>query len=126
MVNVTTTCECGEEPVCMCNVGQESKCDSCIECGCNPDVCKCECHGEELSHNRVWQTGQNRIGVLSQVSHLHRDQRLQVKGIYLLKLLSHLTSSEYAATTKAKREGRKQHVKQPKGIAKKTARFRRA
>jgi hypothetical protein len=38
-----------------------------------------------------------------------------------------LTSSEYAATTKAKREGTKagkQFVKQPKGIAKKTARFR--
>ena len=38
-----------------------------------------------------------------------------------------LTSSEYAATTKAKREGTKagkQFVKQPKSIAKKTARFR--
>lgn len=38
-----------------------------------------------------------------------------------------LTSSEYAATTKAKREGLKQgkqFVKQPKSIAKKTARFR--
>jgi len=38
-----------------------------------------------------------------------------------------MTSSEYAATTKAKREGTKagkQFVKQPKGIAKKTARFR--
>lgn len=38
-----------------------------------------------------------------------------------------LTSSEYAATTKTKREGTeagKQFVKQPKGIAKKTARFR--
>jgi hypothetical protein len=38
-----------------------------------------------------------------------------------------LTSSEYAATTKAKREGTKagkQFVKQPKGVAKKTARFR--
>tara|TARA_R100001440_G_scaffold2752_1_gene7516 strand:+ start:1105 stop:1344 length:240 start_codon:yes stop_codon:yes gene_type:complete len=40
-----------------------------------------------------------------------------------------LSSQEYAATTKAKREGTrkgKQFVKQPKGIAKKTARFRRA
>ena len=39
-----------------------------------------------------------------------------------------LTSAEYAATTKAKREGSrkgKQFVKQPKSIAKKTARFRR-
>ncbi len=39
-----------------------------------------------------------------------------------------LTSSEYAATTKAKRKGKaagKQFVKQPKNIAKKTAKFRR-
>jgi len=28
------TCECGEEPVCMCNVESTPKCDSCIECGC--------------------------------------------------------------------------------------------
>ena len=38
-----------------------------------------------------------------------------------------LSSQEYAATTKAKRAGKaagKQFVKQPKGIAKKTARFR--
>ncbi len=38
-----------------------------------------------------------------------------------------LTASEYAATTKAKREGKakgKQFVKQPESIAKKTARFR--
>ena len=40
-----------------------------------------------------------------------------------------LTPAEYAATSRAKREGTKkgkQFVKQPKGIAKKTARFRRA
>jgi hypothetical protein len=39
-----------------------------------------------------------------------------------------LSSSEYAATTKAKREGKaqgKQFVKQPKEIAKKTAKFRK-
>ena len=39
-----------------------------------------------------------------------------------------LTSSEYAAKTKAKRKGKaagKQFVKQPKSIAKKTAKFRR-
>ena len=39
-----------------------------------------------------------------------------------------LTSAEYAATTRAKRKGKasgKQFVKQPKGIEKKTARFRR-
>ena len=38
-----------------------------------------------------------------------------------------LTPAEYAATTKAKRQGKakgKQFVKQPKGIAQKTARFR--
>jgi len=38
-----------------------------------------------------------------------------------------LTPSEYAATTRAKRAGKasgKQFVKQPKGIAAKTARFR--
>ena len=39
-----------------------------------------------------------------------------------------LTSAEYAATTRAKRKGKaagKQFVKQPKRIAKKTARYRR-
>ena len=38
-----------------------------------------------------------------------------------------LSSAEYAATTKAKRAGKasgKQFVKQPKGIAQKTSRFR--
>jgi len=42
------------------------------------------------------------------------------------KAIKSLSASEYAATTKAKRAGNKQHVKQPKGIAKKTARTRRA
>jgi len=44
------------------------------------------------------------------------------------KAIKFLTSSEYAATTRAKREGTragKQFVKQPKSIAKKTAKFRR-
>ena len=36
-----------------------------------------------------------------------------------------LSPSEYAATTRAKRASKKQHAKQPKSIAKKTARFRR-
>jgi hypothetical protein len=39
-----------------------------------------------------------------------------------------LSPSEYAATTRAKREGTragKQHVKQPKKISEKTAKFRR-
>ena len=38
-----------------------------------------------------------------------------------------LTPAEYAATTKAKREGKskgKQFVKQPKGVAEKTKRYR--
>lgn len=40
-----------------------------------------------------------------------------------------LSAAEYAATTRAKRKGTKagkQHVKQPKRIAKKTARHRRS
>ena len=44
------------------------------------------------------------------------------------KAIKSLTSAEYAATTRAKRKGKaagKQFVKQPKTIAKKTARFRR-
>ena len=44
------------------------------------------------------------------------------------KAIKSLTSAEYAATTRAKREGTrkgKQFVRQPKNIAKKTARFRR-
>ena len=44
------------------------------------------------------------------------------------KAIKSLTSAEYAATTKAKREGTrkgKQFVKQPKSIAKKTRAYRR-
>ena len=44
------------------------------------------------------------------------------------KAIKSLTSAEYAATTKAKREGTargQQFVRQPKSIAKKTAKFRR-
>lgn len=44
------------------------------------------------------------------------------------KAIQSLSSSEYAATTRAKREGTakgKQFVRQPKSIAKKTAKFRR-
>jgi len=44
------------------------------------------------------------------------------------KAIKSLTSSEYAATTKAKKEGTragKQFVQQPQRIAKKTAKFRR-
>jgi len=43
------------------------------------------------------------------------------------KAIKSLSPSEYAATTRAKRAGKaagKQFVSQPKGIAKKTARFR--
>ena len=44
------------------------------------------------------------------------------------KAIKSLTSAEYSATTRAKREGTragKQFVQQPKRIAKKTAKFRR-
>jgi hypothetical protein len=44
------------------------------------------------------------------------------------KAIKSLTSAEYSATTRAKRKGKaagKQFVAQPKGIAKKTAKFRR-
>ena len=44
------------------------------------------------------------------------------------KAIKSLSSAEYAATTKAKRQGTKkgkQHVRQPKSIAKKTAKYRR-
>ena len=44
------------------------------------------------------------------------------------KAIKSLTSAEYAATTKAKRQGTKQgkqFVKQPKGIAKKVRKYRR-
>ena len=44
------------------------------------------------------------------------------------KAIKSLSSAEYAATTKAKRQGTKkgkQFVKQPKGIAKKTKQYRR-
>ena len=44
------------------------------------------------------------------------------------KAIKSLTSAEYSATTKAKRQGTsagKQHVSQPKSIATKTAKFRR-
>ena len=44
------------------------------------------------------------------------------------KAIKSLTSAEYSATTKAKREGTragKQFVRQPKPIAKKTAQFRK-
>jgi hypothetical protein len=43
------------------------------------------------------------------------------------KAIASLSSAEYAATTKAKREGKKagkQFVAQPKSVAKKTAKFR--
>ena len=44
------------------------------------------------------------------------------------KAIKSLTSAEYSATTKAKRQGTaqgKQHVSQPNSIAKKTAKLRR-
>ena len=50
-----------------------------------------------------------------------------VKGIYQ-KAIKALSSSEYAASTKAKRKAKKagkQVAKQPKKIAKKTAKYRK-
>lgn len=44
------------------------------------------------------------------------------------KAIKSLTSAEYSATTRAKRQGTaagKQHVAQPRRLAKKTAKFRR-
>ena len=44
------------------------------------------------------------------------------------KAIKALSSQEYAATTRAKRQGRaagKQFVSQPSGVAKKTSRFRK-
>ena len=44
------------------------------------------------------------------------------------KAIKSLSSSEYAATTRAKRKGTaagKQHVPQPKKVAKKTAKYRK-
>ena len=40
------------------------------------------------------------------------------------KAIKALTPSEYARTTAAKRKGKKQHVAQPKSIAKKTRKYR--
>jgi len=51
-----------------------------------------------------------------------------VSVIYLVRLLSLLAPAEYAATTRAKRKGTKagkQHVAQPKKIAKKTRAYRK-
>lgn len=45
------------------------------------------------------------------------------------KAINALSAAEYAATTKAKREGKakgKQFVSQPKSIAKKTAKYRKS
>ena len=50
------------------------------------------------------------------------------RKIFAREAIKALSSAEYAATTRAKRKGTKkgkQFVKQPKGIAKKTAKYRR-
>jgi hypothetical protein len=41
------------------------------------------------------------------------------------KAIKHLTSAEYARTTRKKRQGTTQFVKQPKSIARKTRRYRK-
>ena len=48
-VGTTKLCECEgaeENQVCECNTltTTGTHCDSCIECGCDPSVCRCECH----------------------------------------------------------------------------------
>jgi hypothetical protein len=41
------------------------------------------------------------------------------------KAIQHLTSAEYARTTRKKREGKTQFVRQPRSIAQKTRRYRK-
>ena len=41
------------------------------------------------------------------------------------KAIKHLSSAEYARTTRKKREGKTQFVRQPKSIARKTRRYRK-
>ena len=41
------------------------------------------------------------------------------------KAIKHLTSAEYARTTRKKRQGKTQFVRQPKSIARKTRRYRK-
>ena len=48
-VDSVKLCECDdaeEGQVCECNTltTNGTHCDSCIECGCDPEVCRCDCH----------------------------------------------------------------------------------
>ena len=41
-------CGCGQESIWMME-DKTCKCDSCVECNCDPSVCKCDCHCKEES-----------------------------------------------------------------------------
>lgn len=32
-------------------------CESCQECGCNPEVCRCECHTLDDPQMKLWEDG---------------------------------------------------------------------
>ena len=58
-VDSITLCECDdaeEGQVCECNTltTNGTHCDSCIECGCDPEVCRCDCHkaNKEVDMNK--------------------------------------------------------------------------
>ena len=40
---------CGQESIWMME-DNTCKCDSCLECDCDPSVCKCDCHCKEESN----------------------------------------------------------------------------
>ena len=42
-------CGCGQESIWMME-DNTCKCDSCLECDCDPSVCRCECHCKEESN----------------------------------------------------------------------------
>jgi len=44
MGTVKNTGGCGQESILMSDKINKCKCDSCEECGCDPDICRCNCH----------------------------------------------------------------------------------
>ncbi len=40
-------------------MNQECKCDSCEECSCDPEVCRCDCHQPKADPNEVFKTQQD-------------------------------------------------------------------
>ena len=72
-----------------------------------------------------WTKGKS--GELRVVNLVHKGQKLPVNVIYLKRQLRLFLNKEYAATSAAKRKATRagrQVAKQPKKIARKTARFR--